>query len=262
MERILVLDASESLGFRFSKDYTDKYEIMPLSSEHGLYSLLKSIENLNDDFDFVINNFEISYYNRNTDLFDLNFKMQDIINEKFRSAKKIYISTQMVYSSSGDKKSESDKTEPETYYGRTKLMGEAEAKKDNDYIIFRSGLIYGKCIKNIYTDILVSLRGRTPLKLDNSIRINPTLNRDASMAVEAIIKYSDNDVYNLASPDNMTLYDFGRTIAGTLNVDNYYFIKINSSSCYNYDVSSEKIEKTLNFKFSTLNLMNFMTFLR
>ncbi len=262
MEKILILDGDESFGFRFAKDYMNKYNVKILYPRLNFVNFIDEILSLNDEYDFIINNFEIGFYNKNSELLPLNSKVQEVINDKFKNGKKIFMSSQFVYKSGEGKKDELYKIEPETVYGKTKYDAEKTLIKNNNYLIIRRGLTYGKCTYNIYTDILTAIRSGIPLKLNNNVIINPLLNEDLSFLTEKIMNTFNNEIFNICSDEYMTLYNFGDKIYGFIKNENSNFIKTFYENNLNYNMDNSKIKKILNFKFSGLSDINFLTFYR
>jgi nucleoside-diphosphate-sugar epimerase len=262
MEKILLMDAYESFGFRFAKDFAETYDIHLLYPGKGIKKYIESIMSMEDNFDYIINNFNIPFYSNNYEYMKMNSGTQEIINSRFKHGKKILISNQMVYSSSAQAKIESAITEPETEYGKSKLYAEKLAEENKYFLIVRSGMIYGKCTYNIYTDILTAIRGRIPLKLDNSIILNPVLNSDLALAVEKAMKDPESDIINAAAGDSMTLYQFGRRLYDSVNMDSCPFIKINTGKVLDYNIDSTQIRKRYKIKFTDLESIDFLNFMR
>lgn len=262
MKSILLLDGDESFGFRFAKDFSDKYKIHLLFPRSGIENYLESIMALPDNFDYIINNFNVPFYSSNVAYMNMIDKIQELINSRLKNGKKILISNQMVYASSPEPKTEEHITVPETKYGKIMLNTEELIKDNAHYIIIRSGMIYGKCTYNIYTDILTAIRGNISLKLDNRVTLNPVLNSDISMVVEMAMDDIDRDTINVGGDDAMTLYQFGRHLYDSVREDKCPFIKIENSSVLNYSMDSCRARKMYKIKFTGLEDIDFLNFMR
>lgn len=260
MFKILIIDADESFGFRFAKDYGNNETIHLLYPLKGIEKFAESLMDFNDNFDFIINNFNIPYYSKKTELMQMNYKVQEIINEKFHNSKKVLISNQLVYSSSKFPKKEDFSTEPETEYGKTKLKAEEAVRKNNHFLIIRSGLIYGKCTYNIYTDILTAIRGKIPMKLNNDVIINPVLNSDLSLIVYNAMKNLNNSIMNVASNEAMTLYEFGCRLYSLINSNPCPFIKTYTGNNLDYAMDTSMVHSINDLNFTGLEGSNFMNF--
>ncbi len=261
MSKILIIDADESFGFRFARNYGNRDEIQLLYPLKGIENFLESLMELPDNYDFIINNFDIPFYSKSTNYLEMNFKVQEFINERFHAGKKVLLSSQLVYSSSTLPKNENYKTIPETEYGKTKIKAEQAVKQNDHYLIIRRGMTYGKCTYNIYTDILTAIRSKMPVKLNNNIILNPVLNSDLSLIVDKIMKNMDRQIINVASDEAMTLYEFGSRLYGSVNDDTCPFIKTYTGKNLDYRMDMSMIHKLYNLEFTGLEDINFMDFL-
>ena len=262
MKSILLLDGEESFGFRFAKDFSDIYRIYLLYPRKGIENYIESIMALHDDFDYIINNFNVPFYSTNIKNVEMIKAVQELINSRFEHGKKILISNQMVYSSSPEEKTEESVTEPETMYGKIMLNAEELAKRNEHYIIVRSGLTYGKCTYNIYTDILTAIRGNIPLELDNRIVLNPVLNSDLSMIVGRAMDDIDRDTINAGGDDAMTLYQFGKHLYDSIRDDRCPFISLNNGQPLNYSMSSNRVKGMYKIRFTGMEDIDFLNFMR
>ncbi|MEM0139483.1 MAG: sugar nucleotide-binding protein [Ferroplasma sp.] len=260
MKKILLLDGDESFGFRFYKDNINLYSIKAIHGSRGILELFKNLLEMDSDFDYVINNFELPFYS-NKHEFDLyNIKVQEAINSKFPDAFKILMSSQLVYADSDMKKDENSILRPKTDYGKTKLEAEKLVMPDKESLVIRRGITYGKCTSNIYTDMLAAIRGHIPLKLNNSILFNPVLNSDLSAAVRVLIDKSKCGIYNAGSSDVMTLYDMGSKLCSMLRPDGSCFTPDNNTKM-NFNIDSSKIEAGTGIRMSSLTEIDFLDFI-
>ncbi len=260
MSKILILDGDESFGFRFARDYGNTDKIQLLFPLKGVEKFVESIMDLDDDYDFIINNFDIPFYSKNKQYLEMNYKIQEIVNEKFHNGKKILLSSQLVYSSSAFQKKENYATIPETEYGKAKLKAEQLAKENGHFLIIRRGMTYGKCTYNIYTDILTAIRAKIPIKLNADITINPVLNSELSIGVARAMRNMDREILNIAGEEKMTVYEFGRKLYYSIHDDTCPFIKscIGQSLDYSMDISRAK--QLYGLRFTGLEAIDFMNF--
>ncbi len=254
------MDGDESFGFRFHKDADSIFNITSLYGSSGILNIMESLIKLNDNYDYVVNNLELPYYS-NIKQFDLyNSKIQEIINQKFPSAKKILLSSQMVYSPGPDLKNEEYEIKPVNEYGESKIKAEIMLNGTEDSIILRRGIIYGKCTSNIYTDILAAIRGKIKMRLDDSILLNPVLNADLSLSLISLIKSSSKGVYNAAGSELMTLYGMASGLCKLLDRENN-FEPLNGNKKVDYNMDSSKIIKHTGIEFTSFFEMDFMDFI-
>ncbi len=261
MKSILLMDGEESFGFRFAKDFADIYKIYLLYPQKGMENYIESIMELHDGFDYIINNFNVPFYSTNMNM-EMVKAVQKLINSRFEHGKKILISNQMVYSSSLEQKTEKSITEPETTYGKVMLNAEELVRSNDHYIIARSGMAYGKCTYNIYTDILTAIRGNIPLKLDNNVILNPVLNSDLSIIVGRALDDIDRDTINAGGDDAMTLYQFGKHLYDSIRNDRCPFISLNNRQPLNYSMSSNRVKSMYKIRFTGMEDMDFLNFMR
>jgi dTDP-4-dehydrorhamnose reductase len=262
MARILILDGDDSFGFRFAKDYGISNEIRLLEPLKGIERFIESITCLPDSFDFIINNFDMPFYYKNTNYMQMNAKIQEMLDEKFHNGKKILLSSQFVYSSSPKPKNENSATVPETEYGKTRLEAEQSIKLNEHFLIIRRGLTYGKCTYNIYTDILAAIRAKMPMKLNNNIRVSPILNSDLALIVNKTMKDLDRDIINAAGEETMTLYEFGNRLYSSIHDDKCPFIKTYGEKPLDYTMDMTRISNLYGLKFTGTEEVNFMNFLK
>jgi len=260
MSKILILDGDESFGFRFAKDYGTTDKIMFLFPLKGIEYFVESLMALPDDYDFIINNFDIPFFSKTSQYTEMIFRIQEIINEKFHHGKKILLSNQLVYSSSELPKKEDYTTIPETVYGKTALKAEQSVKQNVHFLIIRRGITYGKCTYNIYTDILTAIRGKIPLKLNNDIKVNPVLNSDLCSGVNKTMRNTDREIINMAEDEVMTLYEFGNTIYSSIREGPCPFIKTYSGKNLNYNMDMSRAKKVYGLNFTVLEGIDYMDF--
>ncbi len=128
----------------------------------------------------------------------------------------IHFSTDYVFD--GFKKEayiESDKPNPKTVYGKSKLSGENFIKDITDkYFIFRISWLYGKYGKNFVKTILNLLKSRDELKVVNDQSGSPTNARELSKNILEIIQKRNNNygLYHYSGEGHCTWYDFSLEI--------------------------------------------------
>jgi dTDP-4-dehydrorhamnose reductase len=260
MSKILIIDGDESFGFRFAKDYGTTDQVRFLFPLKGLEYFVESLMALTDEYDFVINNFDMPFYSKTSQNIEMNFRIQEIINEKFHHGKKILLSNQLVYSSSELPKNEGYETVPETQYGKTQLKAEQSVKQNDHFLIIRRGMTYGKCTYNIYTDILTATRGNMPLKLNNDIKVNPVLNSDLSSGVNKTMRSTDREIINMAGEEVMTLYEFGSVLYSSIHDGPCPFIKTYNGKNLNYNMDVSRARNDFGLNFNVLEGIDFINF--
>lgn len=113
----------------------------------------------------------------------------------------IYLSTDFVFD--GKKKNpykETDKTNPLSVYGDSKLKGEEAVKKAaKKYFILRTSWLYGKRGKNFVDTILAKARSEKVLKVVDDQIGSPTYTKDLAKAIRALISVIARPANRLSS---------------------------------------------------------------
>ncbi len=119
----------------------------------------------------------------------------------------------------------SDKTNPTSVYGRTKLMGELAIQKHcKKYYIARTSWLYGVHGKN-FVDTMLSLKDKEVLKVVNDQIGTPTWTVDLSDALIKLIE-KPYGIYHLSGGGEPTSwYNFAKTIF------EYADVKVNLQPC-------------------------------
>jgi dTDP-4-dehydrorhamnose reductase len=135
--------------------------------------------------------------------------------------KLIFISTDAVFN--GEKKglyNESDKTDPKSVYGKTKLEAENEVLSFKNNLVVRTN-IYGfnyREKKSFGEWIVVSLINNIELKMFNDIYFSPILVNDLA---DILVKCIEQDVcglYHICSTDSISKYDLAILIRSEFNL--------------------------------------------
>ena len=114
---------------------------------------------------------------------------------------------------------ETDRTNPLDVYGETKLMGEVHADKAPEFLIVRVGELYGSYSGNFASHIYNSLRCGEKAELARDMYFSPVLLEDAAHAIGALTTRRMTGWYNIAGPERISHYEFGRRIAGAFGLD-------------------------------------------
>lgn len=131
---------------------------------------------------------------------------------KKNDAKLIHFSTDYVFAgNSSIPYSETDQTDPQSVYGKTKLEGEKNILKIlYEYYIIRTAWLYGKAGPNFVSTMLRLMNERDEIKVVNDQIGSPTYAVDLTQAVIKIIT-SNNEkygIYHYSNEGNISWYDF------------------------------------------------------
>ena len=142
------------------------------------------------------------------------------------NCKIIYISTDGVFSGISKNNKESDLCNPLNYYGKTKLEGENEIKKLDDYLILRSNVLYGfeslnslKSRSKHTKSINFALWILTKLKKNKKLRIvddqfsNPTFVDNLVKIIFDCIKKNMNGIFHATDLTCINRYEFTKKVA-------------------------------------------------
>lgn len=137
-------------------------------------------------------------------------------------AKVIYISTNAVFEGVNPPYSEDSPQQPVNSYGLIKKQAEQAVKQSKRWLILRPFLLYGwpwdKGRGNWVTLTIDRLRQEKPLKLVNDVVWQPTYAGDMAKAIWKLLEV-ENEVFNVAARDRMTLYELGVKVADAWGLD-------------------------------------------
>ena len=135
---------------------------------------------------------------------------------KYYGAKLIHFSTDYVFDgSSSVPYIETDSTNPQSVYGRTKLQGEQNiVGLLPEHYIIRTAWLYGKSGNNFVSTMLRLMNERDSLKVVNDQRGSPTYAIDLAKAVLRIMQLDNHryGIYHYSNEGNITWYDFAYEI--------------------------------------------------
>jgi dTDP-4-dehydrorhamnose reductase len=135
----------------------------------------------------------------------------------------IHISTDYIFDGKNGPYSEKDKPSPINYYGRSKLASENSIRTSGvRFTILRSNVLYGPA-KFGRPDYVKWVIGS--LSLHKEIRIvkdqfnNPTFIDDISQAINKIVEYKKEGIFNIAGPEILSRLEFTNRIADHFLLD-------------------------------------------
>lgn len=141
---------------------------------------------------------------------------------KYIGAKFIQISTDYVFDGLTGNYKEGDIPNPLNEYGKSKLLGEENALK-NDGIVLRIEMPYGLNLaknKNVFFESVVrNLKERNVVNAATDQIISPTFVEDIPKAVEVMVEKEVKGIFHLASKEHFSRFDFVNIIADIFNFD-------------------------------------------
>jgi dTDP-4-dehydrorhamnose reductase len=173
--------------------------------------------------------------------------------------KLIHISTDYVFD--GSKSSpyvESDPTNPQTVYGKTKLNGEIAIKKINpkDSIIIRTSWLFSRFGKNFVNKILELAKTNKQISIVSDQIGSPTYANDLARVILKIIpKIKNNNVelFHFSNEGSCSWYEFAKEIFKMIDKDTVLIpvsshnFKSNANRPYFSVLSSDKIKNKYKF---------------
>lgn len=145
---------------------------------------------------------------------------------KKSGAKVVYISTDYVFDGTKDGiYVESDTTCPVNYYGYTKMLGEEETKKNNDYLIVRISWVFGINGKNFIKTMLNLSETRSELSVVSDQVGSPTYTYDLSKLLVDMVEKNVSGIYNATNEGYCSWNEFAK-----------YIFKINDKDILVHDI--------------------------
>jgi len=139
-------------------------------------------------------------------------------------ARMIYASSNAVYDGNHPPYSEDSIRLPVNYYGRLKVQAENLVMASGlDYIIVRAILMYGwhfpQSRPNWVTTWIRTLGERRPVLVVNDRYSQPLFAEDCAVVIWRAIERNRTDVYNVAGPDRLSLYEFAVQTAQVMELE-------------------------------------------
>ncbi len=238
--RIGVTGASGMLGKALLSQLSKSHQIFATSRNAGIQGknikwdcfdltnldLLKIWLNKNDldivihcaaivDVDFCEENFNLSKA--------LHVDTTKVISNYMQSSngKLVYISTDSVFD--GKKLGsyhESERTNPLNIYAKTKLQGEQIALSLDSGLVLRTNIIgwTNKDKTSFFEWLLENLINENNINLFDDVYFSPLTVNDLSLIIEYILQNPIYGLYNCASSDSISKYDFGLKVCEIFNL--------------------------------------------
>ncbi len=143
----------------------------------------------------------------------------------------VYKSTPFVFDGRkpGGLYTESDNVNPINVYGETRLMGEVHSDKVREFLIVRVGELYGSYPENFASHVYNQIRAGQKVELARDMYFSPVLIDDAVKAIKTLIVNRMNGWYNVAGPERVSHYEFGRKIAAAFGLDDSLVVPVSAS---------------------------------
>ena len=150
------------------------------------------------------------------------------------NTKLLHVSTDYVFD--GKTKNpyrEEDPVNPLSVYGNSKCRGEATVQDLlDDFIIVRTGGLYGKRGVNFVNTIVKMAQERDELRVVNDQWMSPTCTVDLSKAIGTLVQLSSQGIFHIVNSGFCTWYEFACKI-----------VAITDSPCRVVPISSDELDR-------------------
>lgn len=181
---------------------------------------------------------------------------------KARDIKLVHISTDYVFDGKNGPYLETDRVNPISYYGKSKLASENECIASGPgHLIFRTMVVYGLGTgtkSNFALWLVQMLKEKKPVTIVTDQTGNATLVEDLAEAVYRGVLKNKSGIFNAAGSDLCSRFDFAVKLAGHFGFDPFLITPILTASLnqpaprpLNSGLIVTKAEKELGMRFST-----------
>ncbi|MBA4406826.1 dTDP-4-dehydrorhamnose reductase [bacterium] len=249
--RILIIGSNGMLGQRLAYSYgsNDKVELMCASVENSSlipginYKQLditqkSKVKELILDFfpDVIINTAAFTNVDKSETEKETAWKINVNGVENISlyawtiDAQLIHISTDYIFDGKNGPYSEEDKPLPIGYYGRTKLASENSIRTSGvRFSIVRTNVLYGPAKygrPDFVKWVINSLRTGETIKIVTDQIGNPTYIDDIVAAINKVIEFKKEGIYNIGGIEMLSRFDFTLRIAEYFNLDKKLILPI------------------------------------
>ncbi len=135
----------------------------------------------------------------------------------------IHMSTDYIFDGKNGPYTEDDKPCPLGYYGRTKLASENSIRTSGvRFTIIRTNVLYGPAQfgrPDFVKWVVNSLSGKKEINIVTDQINNPTYVDDIVSAINKIISFKKEGIYNIGGEEILSRYEFTKRIAKYFNLD-------------------------------------------
>lgn len=146
-------------------------------------------------------------------------------------ARLVYISTNAVYDGNHPPYNEMSERRPVNRYGTIKKEAEDRImERFDNWVIIRPFLLFGWTYAGARANwvgiVMKKLMAGEQMRLVNDVYWQPTLAEEVARVIWQVSGLDRCQAYNVASPDRMTLYEFGHLIAKTWHLRHDLFTPV------------------------------------
>ena len=242
--RILIIGSNGMLGQRLTDFFSASSNVELLCTSQEEKSFIADVEYKSLDItnklrvkdivldffpDFVINAAAFTNVDKSESERELTWKVNvnGVENIALYSwtidAHLIHISTDYIFDGKNGPYSEVDKPSPINYYGRSKLASENSIRTSGvRFTILRSNVLYGPAKfgrPDFVKWVVESLSSHKEIRIVKDQFNNPTFIDDICLAINKIIEYKKEGIYNIAGPEILSRLEFTNRIADYFMLD-------------------------------------------
>jgi dTDP-4-dehydrorhamnose reductase len=135
------------------------------------------------------------------------------------AVKLVFLSSDYVFDGERGNYAEGDEVNPQTVYGKTKVLSEADIKERlEDYVICRTANVYGRG-GNFFGFVLDALERNKPVDVFDDVFFTPTYIDYLLDSLRALIELDFKGVIHVAGRERLSRYDFALQMAEVLGKD-------------------------------------------
>lgn len=238
MSKILITGASGYVGSNLrkylkAKEYNvygltskeaqeEKIYRMDITNPQNLFNILNDIKP-----DIIIHTAALSSLNECEKNPELAMKINvettrnliDAIRNINADIKFVFMSSDYVFDGERGNYKEDDEVNPQTFYGKTKMLSENDIKKYlENYIICRTASIYGRG-GNFFDLVLGSLEQNNSIEVLDNVFYTPTYIDYLLDSLRELIEIDYKGVIHVAGSERLSRYDFALKMAEVLGKD-------------------------------------------
>lgn len=279
--RLLITGVSGLLGNNLAYYFKDKYEVLGSYSSHavtikGIYTekcdLLfnNSIRKIIRDFNpsVIIHCASLTNVDQCEVDKDLTKKINILSTKNIveditdRDVKLVYISTDSVYDGVKGGFSEDDNVNPLNYYGLSKYEGELEVLKKENSLVLRTNIFgWNMQDKNSLAEwILGELKAKRKINCFKDAYFSSIYTIELSRAIDIAIHNNLRGIYNCASSDSCSKYEFALKIVDYFGLDKELITPISidefnfkAKRGKNLSLNVTKFQKILDYRLPTID---------
>jgi len=143
----------------------------------------------------------------------------------------VHFSTDYVFDgTSKEAYREEDATNPQSIYGKSKLLGETLVRRNcPNHLILRTSWLFGRNGPNFIRTIIAAARKGTPLRVVDDQKGSPTYSRDLAAQTLKMIAADCRSTYHVTNSGNCTWFDLASRVLQWAGIDGVPIAPVSTS---------------------------------